>query len=213
MGAKPEAPKETAAERAFADIGVDRMRLARQMRPIRADLFKRVSDFRQQSQQMRDQSSTDFAVASTPIRETAANTGDAGASAQQGLALARAGAGTAAGTEQRINKARVAGLQGLADMAVGESGEAIAGMGRLAEQSRVDAINRAREAAMRRSGNAELVASGLGAVAGLYGAGLGGGSQPQPKQSPGVTPLTNAGLSASFSDPRLLTQPSLFGGP
>lgn len=173
---KQKAPKikETPAERALADIGVERMQMSRQMRPIRQDLFKRVADFRQQAGQARATGSTDFAVAAKPIREAAARSGQAGQAAMQGLDLARAGAGAAASAEQRINRARAGGLQGLAGLAVGESGEALAGMGRLAEQGQVDAINRARSAAVNRATNANLLASGVGLAGAAYYDQMGG---------------------------------------
>lgn len=211
MGSKPKPPKETAAERAYADIGVERMEMARKMRPIREDLFRRVADFRKQSHQMRNQSATDFAVAAKPIKEAAARTGDAGTSATQGLALAKSGAGAAAATEQRVDKARLAGLQGLADLAVEESGEAIAGMGELAAMGHQDAVSRARMAAAKRNANAELVAAGLGA-AGAMAYGTSGGTDRTSAMPPGSTPLSNPSMNASFSDQRLLTQPGLFGG-
>ena len=144
MGSQPKAPKETAAERAYADIGAERLEMSRQMRPVREDLFKRITDFRKQKQQIRDRGATDFAVASRPVKEAAAGTGDAGTAARTGLRLAKAAGGNAAATERRAEGAHVTGIQGLTDMALGESGRAIAGMGQIAEQGQQDAITRAR---------------------------------------------------------------------
>lgn len=162
--AKQKGPKETSAERAYADIGAERAGLAAQMRPIRNDLFKRVSDFRSQAQQMRDLSSADMALAKQPVLQAARG---AGGEALPRLGLASSSAGQASATERRTAGAHAAGLQGLAGMAVGDQGAAIEGMGQLAQTAQNEAIARARKDASSAALRADTIGAGIGLAAGL----------------------------------------------
>lgn len=212
MGNKQKAPGETAAERAQADIGVERLGMTRELRPIREDLFKRLTDFRSRAQKMRDQGATDFAIASRPVKEAAARSGNAGGAATVGLDVAEAAGGNAAATESRAKEAEAKTLQGLSSMAVGESGEAIAGMSELARRSQEDAIQRSRAAAGRRASNASLIASGIGAVAG----GVAGAKSAEPLPAPGTpADATYSGLSDLYTAPHQdadLQKPLAIGG-
>lgn len=169
MGKGPKAPGETSAEKAYADIGVDRYQLAEKTRPARDELFKRISSFRQQRQQGRNLSTADMALAKNDVREAARKSPGGSAIPATGLRLASAGADQAASTERNLDKAHVTGLQGLTSMALGESGAAIQGMGELAQTSQRDAIARARNAAQRSAATNEAIGSAVGLAATAFG--------------------------------------------
>lgn len=165
MGQKAKGPKETAAERAYADIGSERAELAQQMRPVRNDLFKRVADFRQRGQQMRNLSAADMALAKQPVLQAARSAG--AGSALPRLGLASSSADQASATERRMGSAHAAALGGLAGMAVNDQGAAIEGMGQLAQTAQNEAIRRARKDASNAALRSDTIGAGLGAAAAL----------------------------------------------
>ncbi len=212
MAKGPKAPGEGAAERTQAQIGAEQYEIDRQLRPVRTDLYKRISDFKQQRATAENLSATDAAQATQGAvpAAIAARPEQPGAAVQAGIQRAKTLGAVNANTDQRIDQAHVSGLQGLAGMAMGEQGDAIEGMSSLARRGLEDAVSRSRADAARTAAVGDAVGSAVGLAGGLAAA-KGGVPATSSGLQPGLTPITNDKLTASFSAPRRLTQPG-FGG-
>lgn len=165
MSAQPDLPPETADQRAVAEVAEQQHELGKQLRPVRNDLFKRISDYRQEMGRIKGQANADAQQAAggatvTPNRP--------GASVNQAIALGNTVGRTNANAQDMSKDARVQSLQGLSGIARGQQKVALAGINDVAQNSQARQFMGAREDAQRRNQIGSLALGAIGAGANAY---------------------------------------------
>jgi hypothetical protein len=163
----PKPPGETRAQKTNVNIATESHKLSREIAPVRDDLFKRISDFRQEAAQVKNVSSNDAAMAFDGADAAASAAAARSPLAIPAMALRRgtAQAGQAVSTDMATRSAAVRGTQALTDMAMGERESAMEGVQDLAARQGREAVMRARSDAAQQNQR-------IDAAAGLVGGGL-----------------------------------------
>lgn len=196
MGKKADAPKETALERALAQVAVQKMAQFRQkwlplQRQFGADVMQMgragSSERRRAAGVASTESAVQFGEAQQGLQGALREAGAAPSSSRFKLATTGLDADQAtsrgmgfAAADAEIDDAYVQGLAKLTGMARGQSTGAIKNLGDAAGLSAARAASDAQLAAAHRAGNAQLVgqAAGIGLAAGLGGGGGSGAPAP-----------------------------------
>ena len=205
MAGKQAGQKQTAAQRAQADVAVQQLQDFRQRwMPVQRQLADtitqaggRESAERKQAQGMATtDSAAQFSDAQTKLREGSEAQGLAGSSKQK-LAMAGLGDDAAissgmgvAGADQRIDDAYVQGLGQVMALGRGEKATAVQGMGQMARMSGAQAAGDAAAALQRRAGTAQVAGQALGM-------GLSGALSPAPAAPDAFTSPNPSGAYAN----------------